>query len=84
MDAPTFHEHNSRTWVILRAIRYLTQAIETKFPAKILDKPHIYYKQISSYIIDTVFDQEKKLDIMYLKELAADLGLYKKCSRLHI
>ena len=84
MDAPTFHEHNSRTWVILRAIRYLTQAIETKYPAKIVTKPHLYYKQISDYIIDTVFYQEKGLDVTYLKDLAKDLGLYKKCRSLHI
>jgi hypothetical protein len=84
MDAPTFHEHNSRTWVILRAIRYLTQAIETKYPTKIVTKPHLYYKQISDYIIDTVFYQEKGLDVTYLKDLAKDLGLYKKCRSLHI
>lgn len=79
MDAPTFHDQNSRTWVALRAIRYLTQAIETKYPTKIFTKPYIYYKQISDYIIHTVFDQEKEIDVSYLKELAKDIGLYKKC-----
>ncbi len=84
MDAPTFHEHNSRTWVILRAIRYLTQAIETKFPNKLFKAPYGYYHKISSYIVDTVFYQEKGLDVTYLKDLAKDLGLYKKCRSLHI
>ena len=79
IDSPTFHEQNSRTWVALRAIRFLSQAIETKYLSKMFNKPHLYYKQLSDYIIHTVFDQEKGLDVTYLKDLAKDLGLYKKC-----
>jgi hypothetical protein len=78
LEAP-FDRNDGRTMVILRAIRFLTQAIEHKYPAKMYNKPHLYYKQLSDYIINTVFDQGEEIDVKYLKDLATDLGLYKKC-----
>lgn len=74
-----FDRNDGKTLVILRAIRFLTQTIESKYPAKMFTKPHLYYKQIADYIVHTVFDQDRDLDIEYLKELGESIGLYKKC-----
>jgi hypothetical protein len=74
-----FDRNDGRNIVILRAIKFLTHAIERRFPNKLFKAPYGYYQKISSYIIQTVFDEDKDLDIEYLKDLATHLGLYKKC-----
>ena len=78
IEKPDFDQQNGRIAVIINAVRFLTRSIMVKYPLSLYKKPHLYYNQISDYIINTI-DENKQLNVQELMSLAKNLGLYKKC-----
>ena len=78
IEKPDFDQQNGRIAVIINAVRFLTRSITGKYPLSLFKKPHLYYNQISDYIINTI-DNNEKLNVQDLMSLAKNLGLYKKC-----